>query len=153
MQAFQVQSNVHQTEEVVAMGLFKSREEREAQRQRKLELHRLRAELKKTRRAYNRDVELHQQSHAEHWEYLEVSSENRHEWGGLDRLGSMGWELVSASTYVEGFGDRRVQTVYVFKRKVHDLTPDLLSRSLEIMELETRIGELEQKDNPTKGIL
>jgi hypothetical protein len=135
------------------MGLFKSKEEREAQKQRKLKIRQLKAELNKKRRAYGRDVELHQQSHADHWEYLEVTSENRHKWGSLDRLGSMGWELVSASTYAEGFGDRRIQTLFVFKRRICDLTPDLLSRSLEIVELETQIGELEQKDNPTKGIL
>jgi hypothetical protein len=135
------------------MGLFKSKEEREAQKQRKLKIKQLKAELNRKRHAYERDVELHQQSHADHWEYLEVSSENRREWGNLDRLGSMGWELVSASTYVEGFGDRRVQTLYVFKRKTYDLTPDLLSRSLEIVGLETRLGELEEQDNPTLGIL
>jgi hypothetical protein len=127
------------------MGLFKSREEREAQKQRRLELHRLKVELEKKRRAYDYDAEMHQQSQADQWEYLQASSENRRSWGDLNRLGSMGWELVSASTYAEGIGDMRVQTLYVFKRRVYDLTADLLSRSLDIVELETQISELERE--------
>ena len=127
------------------MGLFKSKEEREAAQQRKAEIRELKAELKKKRQACEYDLEMHQQSHAEQWEYLEVSTENSRKWGSLNRLGRMGWELVSASTYMEGIGDFRVQTVYVLKRRVYDLTPDLLLRSLDIKALETRISELEDE--------
>lgn len=127
------------------MGLFKSKEEREAAQQRRAEIRELKAELKKKRQAYAYDVEMHQQSHAEQRAYLQVTTENKRKWGDLNQLGSMGWELVSASTYAEGIGDMRVQTLYVFKRRVHDLTPDLLSRSLEVQELEARISELEEQ--------
>lgn len=50
------------------MGLFKSREEREAQEQRARKIKQLKAELARQRRAYRRDVESHQQAHSDEWE-------------------------------------------------------------------------------------
>ena len=128
------------------MGLFKSKEEREAQEQRARKIKELQAELARKRRAYRRDVESHQQSHADRWEYLEVTTKDKKQWGSLNRLGQAGWELVSASTYeeTEFGGDLAVRVLYVFKRKVYDLPDEMIGRSLELGELEMEIKELQQ---------
>ena len=132
------------------MGLFKSKEDRELEAQewkeregRKREIRDLKAKLDRKRRSLASAREFHQQSLAQKWEYLELSNKNTKEWGSLDKIGSMGWELVSATTYAEGYGDMTVFTLYVFKRPIQEPTPELMAQLAEIEEIESQVTELE----------
>lgn len=134
------------------MGLFKSKEQREREQQRQRErdqlqrrLSQLKADVKIEQRAFQTARETHQQSLAPKWEYMEVSSKDRKKWGSLDLMGSMGWELVSAATYEEGYGSMTVFTLYVFKRPIQDLTADLVGKLSEIAELNQEIAHLEKE--------
>jgi len=132
--------------------MFSSKEEKEARKQHKartLELKnhllKLKHHLKQRQGAYAQAIEAYKQSVAEKWEYLEVSSKNVKEWGSLDRLGWMGWELVGASTYAEGEGYMTVYTLYVFKRKLAKIPDGLLAEFADIPERKSEIKQVESE--------
>lgn len=126
------------------MAYWLSREEQEAQQQRKHKIEQLKSELRTKRSALKRDVESHQRANAEKWEYLQVSDKNVKKSGSLSNLGQAGWELVSASAYSEGPG-MGAYTLYIFKRRLYDLPDKLINNMLELGELEAQINKLERQ--------
>jgi len=130
--------------------MFLSKEQKEARKRREARIQelqnrasKLKRHLKQRQNALGQTIESYRQSVAEKWEYLEVSNKNIKQWGSLDMLGRMGWELVGISTYAEGMGDMTVYTLYVFKRKVPQTPDGLLAEFADIPETESEIQQIE----------
>jgi hypothetical protein len=94
-------------------------------------------------RLWKKDVEKYRNSVDSHWEYLQVSSDDIENYGGLNNLGSQGWELVAATSYQEGGGvviggvggeKYIIKIMYIFKRPVQKLPDELLVRYQEFIK-------------------
>lgn len=76
------------------------------------------------------------------WEYFQITSEQIKTYGGLNSLGAQGWELIAATSYSEGGGmaiggvgssSYIVKVLYLFKREIPALPPDLEVRWQNVM--------------------
>ena len=142
--------------------MFRSKEQKEETRARNEERERREAELSQqlaeTERNLNnlkrrfqarqeelgQAIEAYKQEMAGKWEYLQVSDKNIGTWGSLDRLGSMGWELVGIATYTEKVTNWNVVegtifTMYVFKRPAPTLPDSLLAKFADIPDIESQM--------------
>jgi len=122
-----------------------SKEQRATRKQREQKVKQLKNLLGKKRKTFHIALELHQQSMAEKWEYLEVSTKNIKQWNNLNKLGGMGWELVGVATFAEGGGYKEIHTLYVLKRRIYDWTQDLRTQASEIAEIESQIEAMEKQ--------
>jgi hypothetical protein len=73
------------------------------------------------------EIEKFKINNVEKWEYLQISSDEINSYGGIDKVGLSGWELVAAPSYEEGggmtingFGGSKyiIKVLYIFKRRV-----------------------------------
>ncbi len=76
------------------------------------------------------------------WEYFQITSDEIKTYGGLNFLGAQGWELVAATSYSEGGGmtiggvgssSYAIKVLYLFKREIPALPPDLEMRWQNVM--------------------
>ena len=100
---------------------------------------RLQAEV----RTIKAEIDRYNESVARKWEYLQISSDDISNLGGLENFGSKGWELVAITSYSEGGGmtisgvgstHYTVKFMYIFKRPIDNIPDELIAKFQAVLD-------------------